>query len=83
MNSYFNKIKTILISLGVDEERISLKSDLVSDLGLSSVEVVDLMFSVESVYDIKISEGYISELRTIEALINYIKKHISPLLAEH
>ena len=83
MDSYFKKIKLLLIKLGVKEELIKSEADLVNDLGLSSVDLVDLAFSIESTYDIKIPEGEISKLITVNHIIEYIKNNVSPFLREH
>ena len=83
MDSYFKKIKSQLIKLGVKEDLIRKESDLVNDLGLSSVDLVDLAYTVESNYDIKIPEGEIGNLKTVNLLIEYIKSNVSPFLREH
>ncbi|BDD02537.1 phosphopantetheine-binding protein [Aureibacter tunicatorum] len=83
MDSYFTKVKAMLVALGADEKIITMDSDIMNDLGLSSVDVVDLIYSVETAYDIKIPENSYAELNTVKALIEYIKDNVSPYLMEH
>ncbi|BDD07641.1 hypothetical protein FUAX_00730 [Fulvitalea axinellae] len=83
MNSYYNRIKAFLVSLGVEEKLITPQADIINDLGLSSVDIVDLIFSIESAYDIKIPENSIGQMRTVGALIEHIKINVSPFLMEH
>ncbi|BDC97758.1 acyl carrier protein [Persicobacter psychrovividus] len=83
MSPYFEKIKSILIGLKVPEETIHLDADLIDDLGLSSVDVVDLIFSIESAYDLKVPEEEIHNLLTIRDIEEYIKNNVSLYHREH
>ncbi|GJM59486.1 MULTISPECIES: acyl carrier protein [Persicobacter] len=83
MSPYYEKIKSILVGLKVAEDTIRPEADLINDLGLSSVDVVDLIFSIEAAYDLKIPEEEIHNLLTIKDLEAYIKNNVSLYHREH
>ena len=59
----------------VDEESISLSSDLILDVGLESLDVVTLIAEFEKKYQVKIHDKDIKSLQTVEDIVNYIKEH--------
>lgn len=59
----------------VDEESISLSSDLMLDVGLESLDVVTLIAEFEKKYQVKIHDKDIKSLQTVEDIVNYIKEH--------
>lgn len=59
----------------VDEESISLSSDLMLDVGLESLDVVTLIAEFEKKYQVKIHDKDIKGLQTVEDIVNYIKEH--------
>ena len=60
----------------VDEESISLSSDLILDVGLESLDVVTLIAEFEKKYQVKIHDKDIKCLQTVEDIVNYIKEHV-------
>ena len=59
----------------VDEESISLSSDLMLDVGLVSLDVVTLIAEFEKKYQVKIHDKDIKGLQIVEDIVNYIKEH--------
>jgi acyl carrier protein len=70
-----NKLKELLISTVDVEEDIQLYEDTVilRDLGVDSLEMVELVCAVEDEFDIEIADKKIKTLVTIGDLIDYIK----------
>ena len=57
-----------------DEEEITLATDIVDDLNADSLDVVDLMMSIEEEFDLEeIPEDELEELRTVGAIVEYIE----------
>lgn len=48
---------------------------LISDLGLNSLDLVDLACAVEDEFDIEIPDRAIKDLRTVGDVIHYIDTH--------
>ena len=72
-----DKIKSILSSqFGIDEDQINENTDVVSDLGADSLDVVELMMSVEDEFGIMIQDEEIAELKTVGDVVNYIERRL-------
>lgn len=71
------KIKSILSSqFGIDEDQISENTDVVNDLGADSLDVVELMMSIEDEFGLMIEDEEIAEMKTVGDVVNYIENHI-------
>ncbi len=72
-----DKIKSILSSqFGIDEDQINENTDVVNDLGADSLDVVELMMSVEDEVGIMIEDEEIAELKTVGDVVNYIENRL-------
>ncbi len=72
----FEKIKEILgAQLDADEESITLETDIADDLGADSLDVVELLMSIEDEFDVEIPDEEIVNLKTVGSLVDYIQDH--------
>ncbi|MBF0410143.1 MAG: acyl carrier protein [Candidatus Riflebacteria bacterium] len=64
MNSeIFERVKhCIQNSLGVSAEKITLKARIIDDLGSDSLDLLDILFSIEEEFGIKIKRGQIESM---------------------
>lgn len=70
----FEKIRAILSEqLSVDEEYISLESNIIDDLGADSLDLVDMAMTVEDEFGIELPEEMLEKVQTVEDVINYIE----------
>ena len=68
------KVKAILAEqFDVEEEKITAETDLQEDLGADSLDVVDLLMSIEEEVDIEIPDEEIENIKTVGALVSYIE----------
>ena len=68
------KVKTILAEqFDVDEDKITEATDLQDDLGADSLDVVDLLMSIEDEFEIEVPDDEIENIKTVGALVNYIE----------
>ena len=68
------KVKAILAEqFDVEEEKITAETDLQEDLGADSLDVVDLLMSIEDEFDIEIPYEEIENIKTVGALVSYIE----------
>ena len=73
MNELFDKVKTILVeNLHVDESEITPEAELINDLGISSLELADLICLCEEEFDITIEDDDIHKFITVEDVVNYL-----------
>ena len=72
-----DKIKSILSSqFGIDEDQITENTDVVNDLGADSLDVVEMMMSIEDEFGMMIEDEEIAEMRTVGDVVNYIENHL-------
>ena len=71
------KVKVILAEqFDVDEDSLQNDTDLQDDLGADSLDVVDLLMSIEDECDIEIPDEEIENIRTVGELVNYIENNM-------
>lgn len=71
------KVKLILSEqLEVEEDTITVDTDIQDDLGADSLDVVDMVMSIEDEFEIEVPDEDIESLRTVGALVSYIESHI-------
>ncbi len=73
----FEKIKVILSNqFDVEEDSITLNTNIVDDLGADSLDVVDMLMSLEDEFDIEIPDEEIEKIRTVGELVAYIEENM-------
>ena len=71
------KIKVILAEqFDVEEDSLKNDNDLQDELGSESLDVVDLLMSIEDEFEIEIPDEEIENIRTVGDLVNYIESNI-------
>ncbi len=70
----FEEIAEILAEqLGISKDKIKLESDIVKDLGADSLDVVELLMTLEDNTGKTIPEERVTEVKTVEDVVNLIK----------
>lgn len=73
----FDQVKESLADiLSYDADKIELDTDLVRDLGVDSIDTVELIMAVEDTYDIKISDKDAEDLKTVGDVVEFIEDHL-------
>ncbi len=62
----------------IDNEEIEITkdSDLVDDLGLSSLEVINIVAAFEDEFGIEVPDRIIPTLRTVGDIVDYLEKNV-------
>ena len=69
----FEKIKDILSEqLGISQDDLTMDS-AIEDLGVDSLDLVEIIMALESEYDIDISDDDVEKIKTVGDIVNYIK----------
>ncbi len=69
-----SKVKKILSEqFSVDEDSITMETDISEDLGADSLDVVDLLMSLEDEFEIEIPDDDVEGIKTVGQLVEYIK----------
>ena len=72
----FEKVKVIVVEqLGVEEEKVRKEATFVDDLSADSLDIVELVMSIEEEFDIEIADSEAEKIVTIEDVIEYIKNN--------
>ena len=67
--------KLIAEQLEIEEETITMESALIEDLGADSLDVVDLVMSIEDEYGIEVPDEAIENMRTIGDAVKFIEEN--------
>ena len=72
----FDKIKELIVDqLGVDEDAVTAEANIQDDLGADSLDIVDLIQTIEDEYDLSIPDDAVEEIKTVNDIVNYIEKN--------
>ncbi len=72
----FEKVRAILCEqLDLEEDVVLMDSDIGDDLGADSLDVVDLLMSLEDEFGIEIPDEEIENIRTVSQLVKYIEQN--------
>jgi acyl carrier protein len=69
-------IKIIAGVAEVPEESINLKTNLIADLDLESLDLVTLVSEIENKYQIEIPDKEIKKIQTVEDIVNFLSSHV-------
>jgi acyl carrier protein len=70
------KVKSIIADqLGVGEDEIKPESSFIEDLGADSLDLVELVMSMEEEFEIEIPEDQSENIKSVSDVINYINAH--------
>ena len=73
----FEKIKKILAEqLDADEEEMTLDTKIAEDLGADSLDVVELLMSIQDEFEVEIPDEEIDNIKTIGNVVDYIQNHM-------
>ena len=71
----FEQVKKILCDqLDLDEEQVTEDSEVIDDLGSDSLDIVDLVMTLEEEFDTEIPDEDIENLRTVGDIVKYIEE---------
>ena len=58
----------------VQEENVTLESRYLEDLGLTSIQLVDLVMAIEERFNVEIEDVDLAKLRTVGQTVDYLKQ---------
>lgn len=76
-NNIFEKLKAIVVNqIGIDAEIVKPESDIIKDLGCDSLDIVDMLMSVEDEFGVTIDDSDVSEMKIVLDVVNFIDQRI-------
>ena len=70
-------IEVLSDKASMDVQQITLQSRLVDDLGLDSLDAVEMVFEIEESYGIDIPDDQIQEFKTAQDIVTYLSLRLS------
>lgn len=71
----FEKVqKALAEQFEVSPDTITLDTNLVDDLGADSLDVVELIMSIEDEFGVSISDEEAANLVTVQRIVDYVEK---------
>lgn len=68
------KLKDLICEqLGVDEDRVKLEASFIDDLGADSLDIVELIMTMEEKFGLEIPDDEAEKLRTVGDVASYLK----------
>ena len=69
----FDKLKAIIVEqFDVDEALVTPEADMQEDLGIDSLDVVDLIVIISEEFDIEIPDEAVDNIKTVSDIVAYI-----------
>lgn len=73
----FDKIKDIIVEqLDVEEDAVTMEASITEDLGADSLDVVDLVMSIEESFDVEIPYEEVENIKTVGDIVKYIENKV-------
>ena len=73
----FDKIKDIIVEqLDVEEDAVAMEASITDDLGADSLDVVDLVMSIEESFDVEIPDEEVENIKTVGDIVKYIENKV-------
>ena len=72
----FEKVREIICEqFDVDEESVTLDTDIREDLDADSLDMVDLVMSFEDEFKIEVPDSAIETVKTVDDIVKLIEEH--------
>ena len=70
------KLKKIIVEqLGASKESITMEATFVDDLSADSLDIVELIMSLEEEFDMEIPDSEAEKIVTVGDVVKYIQEH--------
>ena len=78
MNDTFERIKKIILEQldNIDENQITMDSSFINDLGADSLDIVEIIMSLEEQFELEIQDEEAQNLLTVKDAVDFINKKL-------
>ena len=74
MRMVFEKLRKIIcVQLELDVDYVTLETNLLDDLGADSLDVVDLVMSIEDEFEMEVPDEEIEKMKTVADVVKFIE----------
>ena len=72
----FEKVRAIICDqLELDEDAVTMDAVLLEDLGADSIDLADLVMTLEDEFDMEISDEELENIRTVADIVKFIEEN--------
>ncbi|SDN82389.1 acyl carrier protein [Acetanaerobacterium elongatum] len=73
----FEKVRQIICDqLDLEEDVVTMEANILEDLGADSLDIVDLVMSLEEEFDIEIPDEQVENIKTVGDIVKYIEAEV-------
>ena len=73
-NDIFEKLKAIAVNdIGIDADKVKPESDIIKELGLDSLDIVDMLMKMEETFGVTIDDSDVVEMKTVADVVRFIE----------
>lgn len=70
----FEKLRAIIMEqFNLEEEAVTMEASIQDDLGVDSLDVVDLIVIITEEFDVEIPDEVVDNIKTVGDIVNYIE----------
>lgn len=78
MAAVYERLQSIVAEqLGVDADQVVREAEFIQDLNADSLDMVELVMSLEEEFGVEISDEEVENIRTVGDAVDYIEEHQS------
>ena len=66
--------KLINEKLSINTDNITLDTDITSDMGIDSIDVMEIIMAIESKYEIRFDDEKIKDLKKVSDVLAYVSQ---------
>ncbi len=72
----FEKVREIICDqLDLEEDKVTMTSSITDDLGADSLDVVDLVMSIEEEFDVEIPDDQVEKVNTVGDIVKFVEEN--------
>ena len=73
----FEALKQQLVERGVDGDKVTFDADLVQDLGMDSLDTVEVTMSLEERYEVEIDDSELEDVSTVGDAVGLVQSKLA------
>ena len=72
----FEKVRDIICQqLDVEENDVTMESSLMEDLDADSLDLVDMVLTIEDEFDVEVPEAAVEDIKTVGDIVSFIENN--------